>query len=183
MSMRVRRAPRRRSTRPGKSAHRYPRCLARRRSDLRSDPNQHSPTPDALSHMPAMRVLCCADSSDCRRTCAMSGLDAGATKNQLTAVRGLLRRAEASRHRTSERRTPHAKAPGRRVSPDQNDSAWERQVGRVGLEPISVTPLTCEDAETTDTATRFHPAAIPSIPPGWESVGRRHTTRPVRVPL
>lgn len=47
--------------------------------------------------MPATRILCCADSSDRRRTCAMSGLDAGASKDQLTAVRGLLRRAEASR--------------------------------------------------------------------------------------
>ncbi|MFE9368030.1 IS3 family transposase [Streptomyces sp. NPDC006978] len=33
----------------------------------------------------------------------------------------------------------------------------------MGLEPISVTPLTCGDARTTDIATCFHPAASSSI--------------------
>ncbi len=45
-------------------------------------------------------------------------------------------------------------------------------MGRVGLEPKRETRLTCDDAETTDIATRFHPAASPSIPLGWGSVRR-----------
>lgn len=64
------------------------------------------------------------------------------------------------------------KAPGKHVAPGQNDSAWGRWVGRVGLEPISVTPLTCDDTETADITVRFHPAASPSIPLGWGSVRR-----------
>lgn len=36
-------------------------------------------------------------------------------------------------------------------------------VGRVGLEPISVTRLTCDDAKEPDISIRFHPAASPSI--------------------
>ncbi len=81
------------------------------------------------------RILCCPESSDCRRTCRMGGLDARATKDQLISVRGLPRRAEASRRPPPAKRTPHAKAPRKRVSPGQNNSAWGRPVGRVGLEP------------------------------------------------
>lgn len=36
-------------------------------------------------------------------------------------------------------------------------------VGRVGLEPKRVTPLTCDDTEMADIVTRFHPAASRSI--------------------
>lgn len=45
-------------------------------------------------------------------------------------------------------------------------------VGRVGLEPKTVTPLTCDDAETTDKAARFHPATSSSIRLEWGSVRR-----------
>ncbi len=71
-----------------------------------------------------------------------------------------LRHVKTLVRHTTVRRTPHARYDReKRVSPGQNDSAWGRSVGRVGLEPIGVTPLTCDDTETTDIATRLHPAA------------------------
>ncbi|BAU82990.1 hypothetical protein SLA_2053 [Streptomyces laurentii] len=48
-------------------------------------------------------------------------------------------------------------------------------VGRVGLEPISVTRLTCDDAEGPDISIRFHPADSPSIRLCREPLGVRHT--------
>lgn len=99
MSMRVRRAPRRQSTRPGMSAHRHPRRRARRGSDHQSDPNRTN-TPRCLTSPATCRPRgSCAVRipATAGERAAMSGLDAGATKDQLTAVRGLLRRAEASR--------------------------------------------------------------------------------------
>lgn len=71
------------------------------------------------------------------------------------------------------------KHPEKHVSPGQNDSAWGKPVGRVGLEPIRVTALTCGDAETTDIATRFYPGASPSIRLERGSV-RRSPHRPPR---
>lgn len=45
-------------------------------------------------------------------------------------------------------------------------------MGRVGLEPIGVTPLTCSDAETADITARFCPAASCSIRLGQVVVQR-----------
>lgn len=56
------------------------------------------------------------------------------------------------------------KAPGKHVAPGQNDSAWGRWVGRVGLEPKSVTPLTCGNATEADIHILLDPAASGSIP-------------------
>ncbi len=48
-------------------------------------------------------------------------------------------------------------------------------MGRVGLEPKSVMPLTCDDAKTTNKATRFHPAGSRSIQLQREPCGVRRT--------
>ncbi|MFD3729967.1 hypothetical protein [Streptomyces sp. NPDC058632] len=45
----------------------------------------------------------------------------------------------------------------------------------MGLEPIQVTRLTCEDAKTTDTTSCFHPAGSLSIRLDRELFGVRRT--------
>lgn len=145
-----------------------PACRTRKRDgDNRSDPNQLVPAPDALSHIltPRARAV---------RTPATAGERAATApaKPRSQQRNGSAGLPPARIRCTIVLRPPHRKHPEKRVSPGQIDSAWGCSVGRVGLEPIRVTALTCDDAETTDIATRFQPAASSSIPLGWRSVRR-----------
>lgn len=87
----------------------------------------------------------------------------GTTKAQVTAMQSWSARPQRSVRCTSMQRTLHGRRPRKTRFPRSERFCLGIWVGRVGLEPKTVTRLTCGFLRDTDISSCFHPAESPSI--------------------